>query len=37
MELNEDEEYEDALAKFQSAEQIAETLPGPAQGIVSRS
>jgi hypothetical protein len=36
MELN-DEESEDALAKFQSAEQIAETLPGPSQGIVSGS
>jgi hypothetical protein len=35
MELKEDEEYEDALVKFQSAEQIAETLPGPSQGIVT--
>jgi tetratricopeptide (TPR) repeat protein len=35
MELKEDDEYEDALAKFQSAEKIAETLPGPSDGLVT--
>jgi len=32
MELKEDTEYDDALLKFQEAERIAETLPGPNQG-----
>jgi tetratricopeptide (TPR) repeat protein len=35
MELKEGDEYEDALAKFQSAERIAETLPGPSDGLVT--
>jgi tetratricopeptide (TPR) repeat protein len=33
MELKEDTEYDDALLKFQEAERIAETLPGPNQGV----
>lgn len=35
MELKEDDEYEDALAEFQSAEKIAETLPGPSDNLVT--
>jgi hypothetical protein len=35
MEWKEDDEYEEALAKFQSTEKFAETLPDSSDGLVT--